>query len=194
MELVPIVNEHSNEPTGACLSRAEALATGSWCRSTNVFVLNAKGEVLCHQRSLQKERLPGAWMTHVGGHVAVGETYDGNARKELAEETGITGDPPLIAWRTTRIANAKFWVREYVTVCDLPVERFVPQPGEVERFAWLAPEDIARRAAAADGTWCAGTHDFLTDYACMRAAITAASTTGAALAAEHMHVWHPVAA
>lgn len=195
MELLEIVRPETGAPTGVCLPRAEAIAAGAWCRSTNVFLLNHAGEVLCHRRSLVKERLPGAWMTHLGGHVALGETYESNARKEIEEEAGIRlAHLPLIAWRTTRHDETRLWMREFVAVLDLPVEAFAPQQGEVEEFAWLAPQEIVRRAASGTETWRAGTHGFLTDYACMRAAITAASTTGAAPAAEHLHVWRPVGA
>lgn len=194
MEMLDIVHADTGHSTGVRLPRAEAIAQEAWCRSTNIFVLNHAGEVLCHQRSLNKERLPGTWMTHLGGHVAVGETYESNARKEIEEEAGIRlAHLPLVAWRTTRVPEVRLWMREFVAVLDLPVEAFAPQPGEVDRFAWLSPEEIARRAASGE-SWKAGTHGFLTDYACMRAAITAASTTGAAPAAEHLHTWHPVAA
>lgn len=195
MEMLDIVHADTGHSTGVSLPRADVIKQGAWCRSTNVFILNHAGQVLCHRRSSQKERLPGAWVTHVGGHVSAEETYDVNARKELEEEAGIRmAHLPLVAWRTTRIDHARLWVREYVAVLDLPVEAFSPQSGEVEEFAWVAPEEIVRRAAGSTETWCAGTHGFLTDYACMRAAITAASTTGAAPIAEHMHTWHPVAA
>lgn len=191
MELLPIVRESTGEPTGACLPRAEAIASGAWCRSTNIYVLDAAGNVLCHQRSQAKDRLPGVWMTHLGGHVGLGETYETNATKELAEEAGILlPERGLVAWRTTRIPRSRLWVREFVTVIDRPVEAFAPQPGEVDRFAWMSPDDIVRAASVVPAAWCAGTYDFPTDYQCLRAAVAAASSLGAVNGAG-LCVWHP---
>ena len=143
MEMLDIVHADTGQRTGVCLPRAQAIAEGAWCRTTNIFIVNHAGEVLCHQRSLGKERLPGAWVTHMGGHVSVGETYETNARKEIEEEAGIRMEHlPLVAWRTTRVDRVRLWMREYVAVLDLPVTAFAPQPGEVEAFAWVAPEEI----------------------------------------------------
>ncbi len=190
-ELLPIVCERTNRRLG-CLPRHEALARRAWCRSTNVFVLNGRGDVLCHQRSPGKERHPGAWSTHLGGHVGEGETYESNARKEVEEEAGIRAHPArLLRWRTTRLSPARLWVAEFVLLHDAPAETLVPQPGEVERFAWLPADEIARRAAAEPGQWMAGTHDFYPEYFCMRAALNAAHAAGAINVPPNLHAWQP---
>lgn len=193
MEMFEIVHPDTNEVTGTILPRAEAIATGAWCRSTNVFVINSKGEVLCHQRSLEKERMPGVWSTHLGGHVGKGETYESNAQKEAEEEAGLSVKPEhLVSWRTTRIDSARLWVREFVTVSDKAAHEFVPQPGEVERFEWLSVDEILARKQQEPAMWCAGTHDFKTEYQCLRSVIAAVQAAGAIEVAADMHVWHPV--
>lgn len=191
MEILPVVCEQTNIELGT-LPRAEALAQRAWCRSTNVFILNSRGDVLCHQRSLQKERLPGGWVTHVGGHVGIGETYDSNALKELQEEAGIrVSSERLIKWRTTKKEEARLWIAEYVLLHDAPVSSLVPQPGEVERFEWKSLSEIVRQANEHPASWYAGTHDIETEYECMRAALVAASHLGAHNLPEHLHAWHP---
>ncbi len=195
MELLPIVSEHTGEPTGEVLSRAEVIKNEAWCQTTNIFVLNSKGEILCHQRSLQKERLAGAWMTHLGGHVGHDETYEQNAHKELQEESGIHLDPSsIIHWRTTRLDRARIWVREYVVLVDKEAHELVPQAGEVEKFAWFSFEDLTARAQAEPHNWCAGTHDFAIEYPCLRAVLTAAQHHGAIDPLHPIHRWMPLAA
>ena len=165
MEELEIVHPETGVSLGSSLPRAEAIATGAWCRSTNVFVLNSKGEVLCHQRSLEKERMPGVWSTHLGGHVGKGETYETNALKEVEEEAGLSvKEEHIFSWRTTRIDSARLWVREFVTISDRAAHEFVPQPGEVQCFEWLSVDEILARAKAEPHMWCAGTHDFKTEY------------------------------
>lgn len=185
MELLEIVSEQTGEPTGLCLPRHEAIAQLAWCRSTNVFVMNSRGETLCHQRSSNKERLPGVWFTHLGGHVGKGETYETNALKELEEEAGIKAEAKfLIPWRTvpvkgtSRVQNTRLWMRDFVFLTDEPASAFVPQPGEVDRFAWKSFEEIIENEQKYPYLWYAGIGDFHTEYHCMRSALHTAHALG----------------
>jgi isopentenyldiphosphate isomerase len=192
MEKLQIVHGSTNEPTGLILNRAEAIANKAWCRSTNVFVLNAQGHVLCHRRSEEKERLPGVWSTHLGGHVNESETYETNALKEIEEEAGIVADKSeLLAWRTSPIEHARLWVRDFVLFRDLPVHQFVPQEGEVDEFQWMHVGEIIERATKQPDIWCAGTHDFRIEYACMRAVFTTAHSLGVVELPKTLHSIHP---
>ncbi|HTM68550.1 MAG TPA: NUDIX domain-containing protein [Candidatus Binatia bacterium] len=192
MEMLHIVHPETGEPVGRPMPRAEAIASGAWCRSTNVFVFNSQGHVLCHRRSPSKERLPGAWMTHLGGHVGAGETYETNARKELREEAGLfVGVAQLLPWRTTRIEHARLWAREFVTLADVGEDDLVPQPGEVEEFRWMTLDGVLRAADAAPEAWCAGTHDFRTEYLCMRAALNVGDAAGVLPLPDALRVWRP---
>lgn len=190
MENLQIVDVKTGEPTGEHMPRAEAIACGAWCRSTNVFVLNPQGEVLCHRRSSLKERHPSVWSTHLGGHVTEGESFLMNAAKELEEESGIRVAPEaLLAWRTSKIESARLWVREFVVMIDPSTIILAPQPGEVDEFQWVSPSDIVRRSKTEK--WMAGTHDFRTEYFCMRAVLTAAHAIGAIRIPDPLRAWHP---
>lgn len=190
MEKLEIVHEETNTPMGLYLPRADAIKQGAWCRSTNVFVLNHKGEVLCHQRSLEKERMPGMWCTHLGGHVSSEETYESNALKEIEEEAGIKLDPKqLIHWRTTKADVTKLWIREFVTLYNVDVKTLTPQPGEVEAFAWKSLKSILEDVKKNPEAWCAGTHDFFIEYHCLRAAIVAADAMGMVQAPKELIHW-----
>ena len=129
--------------TGETLSRGEVISTKRWCRSTNIFVMNTKGEILCHQRSLNKERHPGWWMTHFGGHVSGEETFDDNAIKELQEEIGLSvAAEELLPWRTSRKTDARLWVRDYITIFDGDISELVLQESEIQRVKWFTAEEI----------------------------------------------------
>ena len=102
-EKLIVVHEEDGEPTGETVFRSELIKDKKWGRSTNVFVLNPEGKILCHQRSFKKERYPGIWMTHFGGHVTEGESFKINALKEMEEELGIKVPAvQMIPWRTSR--------------------------------------------------------------------------------------------
>jgi isopentenyldiphosphate isomerase len=59
-------------------------------RSAAVIVTNSDGELLVHRRADDKDVYPGWWDLAAGGVVGVGETYAEAARRELAEELGVT--------------------------------------------------------------------------------------------------------
>ncbi len=201
MEHIEIVHPHSGEPTGVVLTRPDVFTQKAWCRSTNVFVLNNKGEVLCHQRSLNKERMPGVWVTHLGGHVGHGETPETNAAKELEEEANIIADhAQIIRWskmpieETQRVKNVRLWMHNFVTMFDGDMSTIKPQSGEVERFEWLGLSDILNEEKKAPQQWNAGIHDFATEYFYLRAALMGAHAAGAITVPEEMHIWRPALA
>lgn len=199
MEQIEIVHHHTGEPMGILLKRPEVFEQKAWCRSTNVFVLNENGEVLCHQRSLVKERMPGVWVTHLGGHVAHGETPETNVVKELEEEANIVAAPQhIIRWskmpveETSRVKNVRLWMHNFVTLFNGDTSVIKPQPGEVERFEWLSLEDILKSEQANPSQWNAGIHDFRMEYFHLRAALMGAHAAGAIQIPDEMHVWRPV--
>ena len=53
------------------------------------------GALLLQKRRMDKDIQPGKWDTAVGGHLMLGEDYLEGARRELAEELGITGNVEL---------------------------------------------------------------------------------------------------
>lgn len=192
MEHLHVVHPETGRPTGEILTRAELHARGEWCRGTNIFILNSKGQVLCHQREYSKEFYPGAWMTHVGGHVAKDETYESTAAIEIFEETGVRVDEEnLIHWRTTRHEGSKLWLRDFVVILDKEITEFTPQAGEVIQFAWKNVEEVVEGEKNEPNLWKAGTHDFWTEYHSMRAVITALTAKGLLERTHKMHYWAP---
>lgn len=88
-ELFDIVDEN-NIPTGEIKSRDEVhREKKDWHRTTNIWIINNRGEVLCQQRSWKKDGNPGMWQSFFGGHVKSGQTVEECLRDELVEEVGI---------------------------------------------------------------------------------------------------------
>ncbi|MBQ6352226.1 MAG: NUDIX domain-containing protein, partial [Lentisphaeria bacterium] len=64
------------------------------------------GAILLQKRSMAKDIQPGKWDTAVGGHLALGEDYEAGARRELAEELGVTAEVELAWLFDSKIRNA----------------------------------------------------------------------------------------
>lgn len=80
------------DPDGRVLgvvSRRRMRAENLRHRSVGIVVLSSDGRLLVHRRSDTKDLRPGWWDVMAGGVVAVGETDDVAAERELAEELGI---------------------------------------------------------------------------------------------------------
>ena len=87
-EIVVVVDER-NRVVGAA-PRWEVRAQKLIHRSTYILVFNSAGQLFLHKRSATKDVYPGRYDPAVGGVVCAGEDYDEGARRELAEELGVT--------------------------------------------------------------------------------------------------------
>ncbi len=89
-----------------------------WHRVTGIFILNDKEELLCQQRSLQKDVNPGQWQCFFEGHLKTGETYLQNAIIEIEEELGLQlHDTELIAIGKGTDEEHKHHIRLFVYHC-----------------------------------------------------------------------------
>ena len=103
-ELFEIVNEN-NEVIGTAL-RSECHGNPNLChRTAHVIVLNNNGDMLLQKRAVSKDIQPGKWDTAVGGHLALGETFEQAAVREMNEELGISEDQSLTFLFYMKIRN-----------------------------------------------------------------------------------------
>ena len=75
-------------------------------RTAHVVVIHPEtGFLLLQKRSMSKDIQPGKWDTAVGGHLALGESYEEGAKRELAEELGVAGRADLKYLFDSKIRN-----------------------------------------------------------------------------------------
>ena len=109
-------------------------------RAVFIAVLAGDGRLLVHRRSDSKDLWPGYWDIAAGGVVGVGETYDGAARRELAEELGIETDLEPRGAGSFDDADAHLVGRVYVARHDGP---FHFSDGEVSEARFVTPAALA---------------------------------------------------
>ncbi len=86
-ELLFVVDEN-NQPLEP-KTRGEVNEKGLWARTADAMIVNTKCEILCHKRSMKKDKDPGMWDIISGGHMAPNESFEEGVIKELWEELGI---------------------------------------------------------------------------------------------------------
>lgn len=116
-------------------------ARGLMHRSAQVLVFNSRGELFLQKRSDLKDEFPGLWDSSAAGHVDPGEGYAACARRELAEELGITDSIELE--QVCRLPASESTGFEHCTVfrCrhDGPLTL---QPEEVEEGKWISAGEM----------------------------------------------------
>jgi isopentenyldiphosphate isomerase len=139
MELFEIINERGEvigtAPRSLCHGNPALVH-----RAAHVLVFDGAGRLLLQLRSMDKDIQPGKWDTSVGGHLAVGESYEDAAAREMAEELGITGVKPGYLYDyPLRNEIESEDIRSFYVVYDGPVTH---QPEEIDETRFWALDEI----------------------------------------------------
>jgi len=139
MELFEIVDDNGNvigtAPRNMCHGDPSLVH-----RAAHVLLFNSEGKLLLQLRSKDKDIQPGKWDTSVGGHLAVGETYEVAATREMEEELGITG-VKLNYLYDYHLRNAveSENIRSFYVIYDGAVKH---QPEEIDEVRWWGLKDV----------------------------------------------------
>lgn len=146
-ESVALYDENGN-PSGQAPRtrvRAENLRHGA----TAVIVRNSYGEVYVHRRTDDKDVYAGMHDCCAGGVLLAGEDPVEGARREAAEELGVTGaELRAVLNQPYGDQYTRYWAFGYETTYDGPISW---QPEEVAWGRWMSLEELARRLE--DPSW-----------------------------------------
>ncbi|MDQ0934371.1 NUDIX domain-containing protein [Streptomyces turgidiscabies] len=137
-ELVERVDDQ-DRGLGMAVSRRQAIRE-SWLHRVAVTVCrDERGRILVHRRSEQLSRFPGLHEVMVGGAVAVGESYEEAAARELAEELGIRALPRLLFTFINRSGLSPHWLGVHEAVVP---DAVVADPAAVAWHCWLSEPEL----------------------------------------------------
>ncbi len=112
--------------------------------ATGVIVRDPWGRVYVHRRTPTKDVYPAHWDFTAGGVVLAGEDPLEAARRELAEELGVTSELEPLGEADYADSQTRYHAYRFVTTWDGPI---TPQPSEVAYGAWLSIERLLERIA-----------------------------------------------
>lgn len=152
-ELFDIVNENNQS---LHIQKSRTMVHGSepaWHRTTHIWIINDKKEMLCQQRSLTKDANPGKWQSFFGGHLKAGQTYEQNAVEELKEELGINANSrDLIPLYIRKSESAKHFAQVYVLRWDGSINDLHFDDDEVVKIMWFSQDELEKGIAG--GQFC----------------------------------------
>ncbi len=156
------VYDKDRKRTGGTAIRGSVLAEGEYHLVVDIWVMNAKDEMLLQKRSMEKETGPGLWCC-TGGAAVAGEDSTQAFIREMTEELGVA--PELkhaeIAFSHTRRNYHKdiWFVRQ-----DIPAEAFHLQKEEVESVRWVTLAQLKEEASNPATWWRLSYFDELFDF------------------------------
>lgn len=144
-ELLYIVDEDNNplEPQ----LRSNAHKNGLWHRTTGIWVINSKKQILCQQRSMKKDVKPGFWEAFFGGHLAPGEDYMENAVLESNEELGVKVNKddliPYKIFKSDKPTHKEFQ-HVFALLLDKEISEIHFEKEEIDKLRWIDVEEVRK--------------------------------------------------
>ncbi|WP_435234074.1 NUDIX hydrolase [Streptomyces sp. bgisy092] len=157
VEMVERVDEQ--DQVLAVVGRGEAVRRGWLHRIATTVCRDREGRILVHRRSGHLARFPGHYEVASGGAVAVGESYEEAASRELAEELGVRAPVRFLVKFLNRGGLSPHWLAVHEAVLfDAPD----PDPDEVTWHGWLSESELLR--SMRENPFTPDTHDTLRHY------------------------------
>lgn len=144
-ELLFIVDEDNNplEPQLRSVAHKNVL----WHRTTGIWTINSKKQILCQKRSLKKDVKPGFWEAFFGGHLAPTEEYRHNAFQEANEELGIkVYQEDLIPYKVLKSDKPthKEFQHVFALILNKDISELHFEKEEIDELKWVAINEVRK--------------------------------------------------
>jgi len=129
------------ELVGSTLVRGEEIPQGLYHLVCEVLVRHADGSFLCMKRSAEKPNYGGWYEATAGGSALAGEDKWQCVKRELLEETGLTGYDFEEVNRSLEEKKQAFF-HNFVCTVNCEKSSVQLQEGETEGFLWMSEEEF----------------------------------------------------
>lgn len=129
--------------TGRTVPKGTELSAEEYHLAMEVWIVNAKGQVLIQERSQECEILPGVWGLTTG-RMVVGEDTRAGCIRELREELGLSVQPEQLQFlrRILRQDGTHLIWDIYLLQMDVPISDLTLQSEEVSSAKWADMQEL----------------------------------------------------
>jgi len=143
-DFVILVDQFDNER--GTMEKLEAHLKNELHRAFSVFIFNSKGEMLIHQRALEKYHSPGLWTNACCSHPAPGENLENAIKRRLREELNMSVSVEHL-FKFHYQANFDNGLSEHEmdhVFIGFSDEAPIPNPEEVEDFNYVSADYLEK--------------------------------------------------
>lgn len=148
-DLLILVDEADRE-IGTLPKTEGHLGAGTLHRAFSVFLFDADGKVLIHERAAGKMLWPGYWTNSCCSHPRPGEATEAAARRRVQEELHV--ECQLTFLYKFRYQAAFGAIGSEHELCHVYAGRtsgsISVDPAEIAAIRWITPDDLSREIAA----------------------------------------------
>lgn len=129
------------------LKRSLAHKKRLWHRTTGIWVINNKQQILCQKRSLKKDVKPGYWEAFFGGHLAPKQEYKSNAAIEASEELGVViNEDNLIPYKILKSDKPahKEFQHVFALILNMDISKFHFEKEEIDQLKWNSINEVRK--------------------------------------------------
>lgn len=110
-------------------------------RSSALWVINEKEEILVAKRSKNNKNFPNVWGPSVAGSLEEGESYEDNIIKEAKEEIGISLEKIILGPKKRESDSHEYFGQYFFTQISSDT-KFILQESEVDEVRWVSLEKL----------------------------------------------------
>ena len=128
---------------GYDLVRGQQLEEGVYHLVCKAVIRHTDGDFLMMLRSPEKKSFPNCWEAGAGGCAMKGEDKLTAMRREIFEETGITGGKLSPLYRLVR-EQSHIIFNGFLLLTDCDKDSIVLQAGETAAYRWISASEFVR--------------------------------------------------
>lgn len=138
-ELLPEVDEHDNLLAIHPKEKLKELKFRH--RAALIIPKTSDNKIILAKRAKDKFPYPNVWMCAIGGKVRAHETYEQAALREMLEEGNYISQLQFVLSSPFENTEEKYIAHIFTTTDKIPLEKFQPEPGEVQYFQAFTIEE-----------------------------------------------------
>lgn len=151
-DLLFVVDENNNPVKPR--SKSHVQEKNLWHRTSHVWVVNKKKQVLCHQRGILKSVLPGNWVPYFGDHLMPTLSFKNGALAELKKEVGLmVHEDDLTLYRIYKDTTRREFQGIYLLQWEGEIEMLSYDIQEVAQLKWFPIKEVKQLLEGKANDW-----------------------------------------